>query len=368
MASMITFFEDKQKLQVQSLAEALFLETYSLSSFKDFHTILTGVKQKQQVLYLGELSEPVGQTRTVSACAMPTGIGTIATSEKVWTPVEWGEKRGFCADEWEAYISQYALKIGIDKFDMQDTEMMDVIVNRISKEIETSHWLKAWFGNTAANVYSGSPSGELIHAKYIPFFNTFNGLFKQMETYCALDSVKALQKVAIAGNLETTFTAQKAWGLTASTVWTDFNKAYEVAVNIDITTPTFVRQMAGNVAYCTRLFYNCLKMNFVGKGLESMFVNLQDGVQGLSVLGVTYVPIDMWDYIIQKYIQNGTKYFDPYRIVLTPKDNIMYGTEDDGSLQDVRTWFNNDENKTYLQFSEKTESKIAMDNMFILGI
>ena len=48
---MITFFEDKQKLQVQSLKEAIYLETYAVSNFKEFHTILTGVKQKQQVLF-----------------------------------------------------------------------------------------------------------------------------------------------------------------------------------------------------------------------------------------------------------------------------------------------------------------------------
>jgi len=368
MASMITFFEDKQKLQVQSLAEALYLQTYELSNFKDYHTILTGVKQKQQVLYLGELSEPVGQTRTVSACAMPTGIGTIPTSQKIWTPIQWGEKRGFCADDWEAYISQYALKLGLDKFDLQDTEIMLVIVDRIAKELNTSHWIKAWFGDLLANVYSGSPAGELSASKYIPFFDTFDGYFKQMTDYIGTSATTALQKVTIAGNAETTFATQKAWGITASTTWTGFNKAYDVAVSIDIDTPTFIRQQAGNVAYCTRLFYNALKMNFVGKGLESMFVNLQNGVQGLSVLGVTYVPIDIWDYIIQNYLNNGTKYFDPYRIVLTPKDNIQYGTANDGALEDVRTWFNEDENKTYLQFMEETDAKISMDNMFILGI
>ena len=368
MSAIIDFFENKQKLQVQSLAEALYLETYSVSNFKDYHTLLTGVKQKQQVIYLGELSEPVGQTRVSGACAMPTGLGTISNSEKIWEPIQWGEKRGFCADEWEPYISQYALKLGIDKFDMQDTEIMDVILDRIAKGLETAHWMKAWFGDLLANVYSGSPAGELVNVKYVPYFNPFDGFFKQMEDYVGVSAETAKQKVTIDGNALGTFALQKAWGIADSTVWSGFNKAYDIAVALDIDTPTHVRQGSGNTAYCTRLFFNALKMNFVGKGLESMFTNLQNGVTALTVLGINFVPIDIWDTIIQTYLQNGTKYYDPYRVVLSPKDNLQYGTADDGALSDVRTWFNNDENKTYMSLLERTDAKISMDNKFILAI
>jgi len=374
MASMITFFEDKQKLQVQSLKEAIYLETYEVSNFKLFHTILTGVKQKQQVLYIGEMSEPVGQTRTIGACAMPTGIGTISTSEKIWTPVEWGEKRGFCADEWKDYISQYALKTGIDNFDMTDTDMMDIIIDRIAKELVTSHWMKAWFGDLKIGWYGGSPVGDLLAAKYIPFFNTFDGYFAQMLDYTATDAVTALQEIEILGNAEASFAAQKAWGTTASSdprvvAMGGGNKALEIALKIDMDTPTFIRQQAGNEALCTRLFFNALKINFIGKGLESLLTKLENGIETLSVMGINYTPVDTWDYIIQKFLHNTVKYKDPYRIVLTPKDNLQYGTSGTGMLEkDVRTWVNHDENKTYLQFADETDAKVAMNNKFIIAI
>lgn len=373
MSAVIEFFENRNDLQVTDMKLALFLESYKISNFKEFHTILSGMKKGQQVLFMGDYDEPVGQTRTVGACAMPESIGGISTSGKTWNPTAWGEQFEFCSDDWQNYISQFALAMGINQFDLTNTDIMDMVIERIAKRVQQAHWLKAWFGDTASAAYDGSPDGVLINSKYVPFFSTFDGYFKQMEDYVATDATTAKQLVSIAGNNKVTYDTyakQLAWATTASTTHTGFNKAYDVAHSIAFDTPSFIRKNAGKIALCTRMFYDALMQNFIGKGLESMYVNLTEGIEGLKVLGYTYVPMDDWDEIITNYEHDGTKYNNPFRVVVTPKENLQYATTGNGEIgiKDASTFYVQKDHKTYLEFLDETDAKVVMNNKFILAI
>ena len=373
MSAIIEFFENRSDLQVTDLKLALFLESYKVNSFKEYHTILTNMKKGQQVLFMGDYDELVGQTRTVGACAIPKSIGGISTSKKTWNPTAWGEQFEFCSDDWQPYISQFALAMGINQFDMANTDIMDMVVDRIAKRIQQAHWIKAWFGDTASAAFDASPDGVLIEAKYVPFFSTFDGYFKQMVDYTATDDTAEKQLVAIAGNNKVTYDTyakQLAWATTASETHTGYNKAYDVAHGIAFSTPAFIRKNSGKTALCTRMYYDALMQNFIGKGLESMYVNLTEGVEGLKVLGITYIPIDDWDTVIENYEHDGTKYNNPFRVVVTPKENLQYATTGSGEIgiKDASTFYVQKDHKTYLEFLDETDAKVVMNNQFIIAI
>ena len=373
MSAVIEFFENRSDLQVTDLKLALFLESYKISNFREYHTILTGMKKGQQVLFMGDYNELVGQTRTVGACAMPESIGSISTSGKKWNPTAWGEQLDFCSDDWQNYISQFALAMGINQFDLTNTDIMDIVLEKLAKRIQQAHWVKAWFGDTASAAFDASPDGVLIDVKYVPFFSTFDGYFKQMVNYTATDDTTAKQLVSIAGNNKVTYDTyakQLAWAKTTSSVHTGFNNAYDVAHSIAFDTPAFIRKNSGKTALCTRMFYDALLQNFIGKGLESMYVNLTEGVEGLKVLGITYIPMDVWDTVIENYEHDGTKYNNPFRVVVTTKENLQYSTTGSAEIgiKDARTFYVQKDHKTYLEFLDETDAIVVMDNSFILAI
>lgn len=187
------------------------------------------------------------------------------------------------------------------------------------------------------------------------YFNILDGLFKQLRAIVALD---ANVKVTIAANSQTSKADQLAY-LTPELAYTLLSDMWYKA---DIK----LRQRKNECRfYVTQSIADKYEQYLVGKGIESTYSNLVDGVPALKFNGVPVIPMPMWDANIQSYFDLGNTYDAPHRALLTLKSVIAVGTPSAKAFDEVDVWYDKTSRKNYILCKDKLDAKILSDKMLI---
>lgn len=194
------------------------------------------------------------------------------------------------------------------------------------------------------------------------YFDIIDGLFKQLRGYVAADSKRG---ITIAANQQATKAAQMSQMTPEA--------AYALLTGMWYKAPMKLRNMKSDTNIENRLKFlvtqsiaDAYEQYLVGKNLPQTFVNLTEGVQVLSLLGIPVVPMPVWDEMIQAYQDLGATFYKPHRAVLTTKSVLAVGTPTAGRMfGELDIWYNKDERKTKILLKDKADAKIANPDHFI---
>ena len=83
---------------------------------------------------------------------------------------------------------------------------------------------------------------------------------------------------------------------------------------------------------------------------------------------MTLVPLPIWDEMIKRYENTGTKLNNPHRAVLTTKSNLNFGVDSENSFEDMRMWYNLDSRKVKTELMGKADAKLYNPELLQVAI
>lgn len=409
--------------QIRNINELVYEGIAKLPELSELHTMFDGIVYDKEIGFLtgGGL---VG--KAAQGCDPTPQDWSVGSRKVTWTPKSWEIFLDECASDLENTMVVYAMNMGTRVDDLTDTDYMAIVVEVLIDAIKEMFYRLIWFGDTDAdnvdfNSYpkaaattqtTGSPiegtvymgvtktttgavkcaladgtivylngeaatgnaaEGKTYYSKDTEhpvtineggnittgvdedYFNILDGLFKQLRAIIALD---ADVKETIAANSQSTKATQMSY-LTPE-------RAYTLLSDMWYKADVKLRQRKSECRfYVTQSIADKYEQYLVGKGIESTYSNLVDGVPALKFNGVPVIPMPMWDANIQSYFDLGDTYDAPHRALLTLKSVIAVGTPSAKAFDEVDVWYDKTSRKNYILCKDKLDAKILSDKMLI---
>ncbi len=70
---------------------------------------------------------------------------------------------------------------------------------------------------------------------------------------------------------------------------------------------------------------------------------------GVTFRGIPIVPVRLWDWTVEKYFTTSGNPLKPHKLILTTRNNLMFGTDDEADLTRLDMWYQRNERKTYFE-------------------
>lgn len=354
MAIVDTSFFTFTAEEIRNINELIREEVLKAPELGVLHTIYPDIVSDKKIGFLGEGSIVGVESQS---CDPTPQQWSIPGRESVWKPKRWEVFLSECWKDLEKTMVIYAMNKGVDIGDLTNTDYMAIVVDILSDAIKKMIWRFIWFGDKNAANYSGVPAGVITNTVDTKYFTLLNGFWKQLQ---ALAPVGSAQRVEIAAN------AQASAKLQYSSLTGDM--AYATLSNMHLKSDILLRGKADLQFACTQSVADAYMMYLEGKGIETTYTNLVEGVKALTFRGIPVVPIPIWDEMISSYENNGTKLNNPHRIVLTTKSNLALGLAGSDVFDEVKVWYEPKEDRCYLRSRDSIDAKVLHEKMFTLGI
>lgn len=307
--------------EAETVSEVIFKRIYNDSDLAEYHEMETGIDVKTQIAFAGRLGL-LGKKTT--GCT-PNEAGGFELTEKYWTPVLEDFRLKHCQADMPALLKLFrkSQRINPDFFDAVGTQEFGVIISAVEVAMLENMHRKIWFNDTTAKTIADS--GVFTNGTDLGYFNSFDGLFKQI--FIEVPS-NAANRIAISANAGANYAGQvlaedAALGIFEKMV----TAADERLVSAEDSFILATRSLADNYRATLR-----------NKNLGSGFLEVvEEGRPKLYFDGIEVKVRYDWDRYIKTYQDNGTKWNLPHRAVFTTKSNIPVGTlsEEDLTKLDV---------------------------------
>lgn len=348
--------------EIKDISEGIMEQVFAKPAINELLTPYSGIKAKKQIAFLGRLSGLVGQKHDASSCSPIENDGTITNTEKFWNPAYIDDRFSECWDDLLETFFVYGLKNGVAKGDLTSTEFGMFFVERYQDAIAEMFHRLVWFGDTAADDTAGG--GTFVTAGFVAKrWNAFDGIWKQLYAIVAGNASRKTTGLT-AKNAELTF-ADQAFDAADTTA----NMVTTTLQNLIFEADYRLRDNANKVIIVTQSVADQYVRELeaaAGNGIPVAFEYLQDGITVMKRMGVTIYAFSFWDRMIQGYKRTiGTElnYYLPHRMLLTTKENLAFGTEEEGNLSEVDIFYDKKEKKTYFDFGANLDAKVLEDYM-----
>jgi len=336
--------------EIKSLSEAIFNDTFKKPELSLFHTIVEGIKAKQQIAILGRPSL-VGKK---SAGCAPSSAGTLVTStEKYWNPETIAIRDETCWDDLKASFFVWSTQNGLNASDLTKSDFAQFIMEVYPDAIKEAIYRIAWYGDTAADVIANG--GNLTAGTDKTFFNILNGFWKQLVTIATNDTTK---RVTITENANATYAAQ---ALAAGASLTYLRTAYQNADKRLKSNPNAVFILSDTMVDNYQTYLESQVNNTTG------MMYIENGIAKFMYRGIPVYRFDFLDRYTNAYFNTGAKWYQPHKLVLTTKDNLQIGTETAGSLEELDMFYDKPSKKTYVDALFKLDAKVVLDYNVMVG-
>ena len=244
----------------------------------------------------------------------------------------------FCYDELENTVAKYGMNSGTAIGNLIDTPYWDhVLMPLLERAIVEMFWRIVWFGDKdAKNITNGGIITETVDLELL---NMCDGLFKQLK---GIASANPGQFTAIAANEESTYAAQKA-----------AIRVPGVAIGIvdemlsDCDSRIFDDEQAA--IYMTNGLFKALRNDV--KKVQNLHLEVSQicsGIQMSEYDGHPLIILDVWDRLIKKFENDGTKLNAPYRALISTPNNLFVGTDDKQRVADLSVHFDDTDRMNYI--------------------
>lgn len=299
--------------------------TFGDKSLNELHEIYQGLKYNEQIVFAGRIGL---MGKAVTGCT-PNTISGVTLTEKFWTPVDEDFRLPHCSADVNAQdkLLRQMSRMNPDFYNViegSQSVLGSYLVAKILESFNENLIRKVWFSDTDAETVANS--GVFTNGIDLGYFNTFDGLFKQI-----FAEVTGSQKVTITKNSGATYALQElASGESIAVLKAMYNAA-----------DSRLLAQPNKKFYVTRSLWdgylNDLE-SIENTGAGNTMIN-QDGKVTLTYRGVEVVNMEIWDRIIDAYQNDGTAYNLPHRAVLTTPQNIPVGTLADGDFGTVDAFY-----------------------------
>lgn len=343
--------------QIRDINELVFDEVLRSPELNALHDMYSGIVYDKEIGFItgGGLVGKAGQ-----GCNPEAQDFVINTRKVVWQPRDWEVIIDECAKDLDKTCAIYCKNLGIRAHDLTDTDYAAIVVRVLSDAIKDMLYRIVWFNDTdATNVSDDDTPGQITDGVDVEYFTIIDGLFKQLLT---ASTAHPELLVTITANSQATKAAQMS-GMTA-------DAAYQLLSDMYYKAPVLMRN-SGNMRFLvTQSIADAYQQYLTGKGIESTYRNLVDGVKSLKFLGVDVIPMPVWDVMIQSYFDQGSSkgYYKPHRAVLIEKANTAVGTPSDGVLDTVDAFYDRKSRINRFEAADRIDAKILNDTRFVLGI
>jgi hypothetical protein len=221
---------------------------------------------------------------------------------------------------------------------------------------------KTYYSKDTDNPVTINEGGYITEDVDPEYFDIIDGLFKQLRGLVAEDNTRGV-----------TITANSQDSKTGQMTYMTPDRAYTLLSDMWYKAPIKLRQMKADTNVenrpkflVTQSIADAYEQYLIGKGIDRTYVNLVEGVQVLSFLGVPVVPMAIWDEMIQAYNDLGDTYFKPHRALLTTKSVLAVGTPNgEREFGEFDIWYDKTSRKNYILLKDKLDAKIANPDHFI---
>lgn len=348
--------------EIKALSEGIMEDIFAKPAMTEFLTAYTGIKAKKQIAFLGRLSGLVGQKHDASSCAPIENDATIANTEKFWEPAYIDDRFSECWDDLLATFFVYGLKNGIQKGDLTATDFALFFIERYQDAIAEMFHRLVWFGDTAADDTAGG--GVFVTAGFVAKrWNAFDGIWKQLFAIVAATPARKTTDLS-SRNTQLTFALQ-AFTSTDTTNRVVTTMLQNLIFNADYR----LRDKADKIIIVTQSVADQYVRELeagAANGIPVAFEYIQDGIMMIKRMGVTIYAFSFWDRMIQGFqrtIATELNYYLPHRALLTTKENLAFGTEEESNLSEVDVFFDKKDKKTYFDFGANLDAKVLQDYM-----
>ena len=301
--------------------------TFADETLNSLHDVETGIKYNQQIVFAGRMGL---MGKAVSGCT-PNAVSGIALTEKFWTPVDEDFRLEHCSADVNAQdkLLRQMARMNPDFYNVIEGSQSTIGSFLVAKVIDgfvENLLRKVWFSDTAAALVSGA--GVITNGTDLGYFNTFDGLFKQI---FAEVTTGDSNYVEITENAGATYALQ---ALPADATIAYLKAMYQAA-------DSRLQSRDDAKFYVTRTIWdgylNDLE-SVQNSGAGNTMIN-EAGQVSLTYRGIQVVKMDIWDRVITAYEDNGTTYNLPNRAVLTVSSNIPVGTLAEGDFGTVDAFY-----------------------------
>lgn len=335
-----------------NISEAIRERVFSKPGLSAIHTLYSGVKAKQQIPYLGLLGL-VGKKHTDGTCAPTASSETIAASQKYWLPEYIEDRFTNCWDDLKETFFVWGLKNGVDKANLDETDFANFLQERVGDAMWEA-WLRtSWFGDKNAATVTDSPAGVLTSGTDPDYFNAIDGIWKQAIAIAVADTNR---RVTININSGSTYAAQS---FDASGAVSVIDILEGLLYNADYR----LQEAEGRVILCTKSVANAYAKYLRSQSLDASFVRIEGGYDSLQFEGIPVIGVSFFDRMINAYFNDGTKWYLPHRALMTTKENLGIGTEQESTLAEMETIYDPVTKLYHVDFGYNLDAKVIEDYM-----
>jgi hypothetical protein len=301
--------------------------TFGDPTLNELHDIETGIKYNEQIVFAGRMGL---MGKAVTGCT-PNAVGGITLTEKFWTPVDEDFRLEHCSADVNAQdkLLRQMSRMNPDFYNVIEGSQSTIGSFLVAKVIDgfvENLLRKVWFSDTAAETVANA--GVITNGTDIAYFNTFDGLFKQIFAEVGTGDSNYVE---ITENAGATYALQ---ALPANASIAYLKAMYNAADSRLLTRDD-------KKFYVTRTIWdgylNDLE-SIQNSGAGNTMIN-EDGKVTLTYRGVEVTRMDIWDRVITAYEDNGTTYNLPNRAVFTIPSNIPVATLADGDFGTVDAFY-----------------------------
>ena len=403
--------------QIRDINELVYEGIMKLPEIAEIHQLWPNIVYDKEVGFItgGGLVGKAGQ-----GCDPTPQDWNIGTRKVLWQPKSWEVFLSECAKDLESTMAVYAMNKGTRVDDLTDTDFMAVVVEVLTGAVYKAMYRIIWLNDTDANdvdfeevptaaateqtagsalvgtVYLAvtastagavkcalanktviylngeaatgnaqadktyyskdtdhkteiNDGGTYTHDIDLDYFNIIDGLFKQLRAAVTAD---ANLGVSIAANSQTSKADQMAY-MTP-------DRAYALLADMWYKAPIKLRQDKANARFLvTQSIADAYEQYLLGKGIESTYSNMVNGVRSLSFLGVPVIAMPVWDEMIQSYQDLRDTYYKPHRAVLTTKSVLAVGFGSSSLYGNFDIWYDKTSRKNYMLVKDKIDAKLA---------
>lgn len=339
--------------EAKDMGDAVLESAFQNPTLTSLHTIVPGIVAKTQVVYLGRISKI---SKAAQGCDPDDLDKTIPTSQKFYNPEDIDWRVGLCATDLKNSFFIWGQKNGISRYDLTGTDAAKFIMMRLEEALVEDVLRIAWFNHKDAANVNDSPAGIITAGTDVDDYNIIDGFWEQIYT---IVTTTPARKTAIAKNAQATYSTQLALGATDA-----YDTFKAMAENCD----KRLKGAADKVIICTDTLVDNYQSYLESKDVDSSFSRIETkGLPawdtGMRFRGIPIYKFDFWDRTIQADFDNGTKYYDPHRALLTTVNNLQIAVPDPGEAGDVNNFYDNKSRKNYWEGAYKIDVKIVEDHM-----
>lgn len=338
--------------EAQSVSEIVAERFYNHPELNRQHRVETGITMKEQILLAGRYGK-LGKKLT--GCKPPEDNKQLPLSEKFWDPVDYGFRMNHCANEVDKLFKAFKRKMKRGDYDdLQGSEEMLFLISRIEDAlIENLHRL-IWFGDTAMDIVDNGGYLADIYDGDQDYWKVLNGLWKQIFAGVTAGDIT---RHTIDENAEVTYADQNALPV---------GFAHALFKSLFAKADSRLKSSPDKKIYVTDSIAEEWRTYLEDKSLAWTLQETKEGVSDLRYRGAEIIVRDDWDRHIKEF-DNESALDKPHRAVFTTPDNIPFGTMDEESLTEVKSWYSDDDDVNYLQVKSRFDVKLIEEYMIVVA-